>query len=364
MYENAIEVLKILEKNKYEAYIVGGFPRDLYLKRKSSDVDICTNARPKDLTKIFDDTKITNIDYGCVIVKHKGTTFAITTFRSDNKYKNFRTPESINYVDNLLEDLNRRDFIINTMCIDASGNTIDLLDAKKDLDKKIIRTVGNSDAKISEDALRILRAIRFATTLNFSIDEELKKAIIKYKDNLKTLSYTRKKEELERIFSNSNSKYGINLIKSLGLEEALDINLNIKITQSSLPIWAQINNMKYPFTKQEKQTINKINEIIHLNILDPKIIYNSGLYIVSLVAEIKEIPKKEILKIYNEMEIHDKTEIKIEPLEICEYLGITPGYALKQIIEEIENNILEKKLLNEKENIKKYLNKYKKCYNN
>ena len=72
----------------------------------------------------------------------------------------------------------------------------------------------------------------------------------------------------------------------------------------------------------------------------------------------------EILKIYNEMEIHDKTEIQIEPLEICEYLGITPGCALKQIIEEIENNILEKKLLNEKENIKKYLNKYKKCYNN
>ena len=134
MYENAIEVLKILEKNKYKAYIVGGFPRDLYLKRKSSDVDICTNARPKDLTKIFADTKITNIDYGCVIVKHKGTTFAITTFRSDNKYKNFRTPESINYVDNLLEDLNRRDFIINTMCIDLKGNTIDLLDAKKDLD--------------------------------------------------------------------------------------------------------------------------------------------------------------------------------------------------------------------------------------
>ena len=172
MYENAIEVLKILEKNKYKAYIVGGFPRDLYLKRKSSDVDICTNARPKDLTEIFDDTKITNIDYGCVIVKHKGTTFAITTFRSDNKYKNFRTPESINYVDNLLEDLNRRDFIINTMCIDANGNTIDLLDAKKDLDKKIIRTVGNSASKISEDALRILRAIRFATTLNFSLDEE------------------------------------------------------------------------------------------------------------------------------------------------------------------------------------------------
>ena len=133
MYENAIEVLNILKENNYEAYIVGGFPRDLYLNKKSSDVDICTNARPKDLTEIFDDTKITNIDYGCVIIKYKNTLFSITTFRSDNKYIDSRKPESINYVDELLDDLSRRDFIINTMCIDADKNTIDLLNAKDTL---------------------------------------------------------------------------------------------------------------------------------------------------------------------------------------------------------------------------------------
>lgn len=360
MYENAIEVLKILEKNNYKAYIVGGFPRDLYLKRKSSDVDICTNARPKDLTNIFDDTKITNIEYGCVIVKHKGTLFALTTFRSDNKYKNNRKPESINYVDDLLEDLNRRDFIINTMCIDASENVIDLLDAKKDIDKKLIRTVGQSDKKIEEDSLRILRAIRFATTLNFKLDEELKEAIKKYKNNLKHLSYTRKKEELEKIFSSPNNKYGIKLLKELELEEPLELNLDINITQSSLGIWAQINNFNYPFTRQEKETINQINQTLNDNILDPNILYKKGLYISSLVGEIKNISKKDILEIYNKMQIHDRMEINIEPLEICDYLNIEPSSILNHILKDLEDNIINNKLKNEKEIIKNYLNKYKK----
>ena len=360
MYENAIEVLKRIEKNNYRAYIVGGFPRDLYLDRKSSDVDICTNARPKDLTNIFEDTKITNIEYGCVIVKYKGTLFAITTFRSDNDYKDFRKPESINYVDDLLEDLNRRDFVINTMCIDVNGKQIDMLDAKKDLNQKIIRTVGDSDKKIREDALRILRAIRFATILNFKLDENLKKSIIKYKDNLKKLSYTRKKEELEKIFSSPNNNYGINLLKELKLAESLDINLDIVVTQSSLAIWSQINNEKYPFTKQEKDIIKKVAESLNDNILDQNTLYKKGLYVASLVGEIKQISKKEILKVYNDLPIHDRTEINIEPLEICEYLKIEPGYVLHHILDDIENQIINKKIKNEKEFIKKYLIKYKK----
>lgn len=360
MYENAIEVLKILKQKNFSAYIVGGFVRDKYINKKSSDVDICTSARPKDITEIFDDTKITNIDYGCVIVKHKGTIFAITTFRKDNKYLNNRKPESINYVDDLLEDLSRRDFVINTMCIDSDENVIDLLDAKKDLNKKIIRTVGNSDKKIEEDALRILRAVRFATTLNFKLDEELKKSIIKYKSNLKTLSFTRKKEELEKIFSSPNNKYGIRLLKELQLEEPLELNLDIIITQSSLGIWAQINNFKYPFTKNEKEIIKKINELKNENILDPKIIYQNGLYIISLVGEIKNISKKEILKIYNDMPIHERLEIKIEPLEICKYLEIEPSSVLSHILKELEIKILDKKLKNEVIEIKNYLNKYKK----
>jgi len=360
MLDSALEVLRKIEEKGFKAYIVGGFPRDLYLKRKSADVDICTNARPKDLTSIFNDTKINNIDYGCVIVKHNNTMFAITTFRCDDSYINHRSPQNITYVNDLLEDLKRRDFIINTLCIDANGNQLDLMNAKYDLEHKIIRVVGDTYKKIEEDALRILRAVRFATILNFDLDDELINAIKKYKNNLRHLSYFRKMEELDKIFSSPNNKRGIKILKDLGLAEPLDINLDINVTNSSISIWAQINNLSYPFNKTQKEIITKINEIIDKNILDYNIIYKYGLYIVSLVGEIKGIDKKEILVKYNEMPIHDKEEIDIEAMEICEYLNVEPGYILKYVINEITENIINNKLINENKKIKEYLNKYKK----
>ena len=360
MFDAALEILRKIDNYGFKAYIVGGFPRDLYLKRKSTDVDICTNARPKDLTNIFEDTQINNIDYGCVIVRHKGIMFAITSFRSDEGYINHRSPQNINYVDSLLEDLKRRDFIINTLCIDKNGETHDLLNAKYDLDNKIIRVVGDTNKKIEEDALRILRAVRFATILDFNLDKSLINAIKKYKSNLKHLSYFRKLEELDKIFSNPNNKKGIKLLKELELEEPLGINLNINITSSSIAIWAQINNPNYPFTKTQKETIQKVNEIMNKNILDYNIIYKYGLYIVSLAGEIKGIEKKDILIKYNKMPIHDKTELNIEALEICKYLNIKPGYILKDIINEIIENILNGNLNNKNKEIKKFLNKYKK----
>jgi len=360
MFDSALEVLRKIEEKGFKAYIVGGFPRDLYLKRKSADVDICTNARPKDLTSIFDDTKINNIDYGCVIVKHNNTMFAITTFRSDDVYLNHRSPSNISYVNDLLEDLKRRDFIINTLCIDSSGNIIDLMNAKYDINNKIIRVVGDTYKKIEEDALRILRAVRFATILDFSLDEELVSAIKKYKNNLKQLSYFRKMEELDKIFASPNNKKGIKLLKDLELDKELNINLDINITTSSISIWAQINNLSYPFTKTQKEIITKINELKDKDILDYNVIYKYGLYIVTLAGEIKGIDKKDILVKYNEMQIHDKTELAIEPLEICEYLNIEPGYTLKYIIDELIENIVNNKLSNDKNSIKEYLNKYKK----
>lgn len=360
MFDSALEVLKKIEENGFKAYIVGGYPRDLYLNRKSADVDICTNARPKNLTNIFPDTKISSIDYGCVIVKHNNIMFAVTTFRSDDTYLNHRNPVNIKYVNDLLEDLKRRDFIINTLCIDSNAQTIDLLNAKYDLNNKIIRVVGDTYKKIEEDALRILRALRFATILDFSLDEELVSAIKKYKNNLKQLSYFRKMEELDKIFSSPNNKKGIKLLKELDLEEVLDINLDINITSSSIAIWAQINNLTYPFSKTQREIITKINELKDKNILDYNIIYKYGLYIVTLAGEIRGIDKKDILVKYNEMQIHDKTELALEPLEICEYLNIEPSYTLKYIIDELIDNIINNRLINDKGVIKDYLKKYKK----
>ncbi|HHW69254.1 MAG TPA: hypothetical protein GX747_02825, partial [Tenericutes bacterium] len=180
MYNAAIKLIKIIEDHGFKAYIVGGYPRDLYLNRKSTDIDICTSATPMEVKDIFGDAVLPNVSYGSVTVIYKKIRFEITTFRKDIKYENNRQPIKIKYINNLIDDLKRRDFTINTLCIDINGNTIDLLDGKRDIDNKLIRVVGNTKQKITEDALRILRAIRFATILNFELDKDLKKYIKKY----------------------------------------------------------------------------------------------------------------------------------------------------------------------------------------
>ena len=130
MQETAMSVLKKITDNNFRAYIVGGYPRDIYMNRQSIDVDICTNATPKDLNEIFKGSILPKQEYGGVTVIVNNIRFEITTFRKDIKYLNNRKPIEIEYVDNLLDDLKRRDFTMNTMCIYSNGNLIDLLDVK------------------------------------------------------------------------------------------------------------------------------------------------------------------------------------------------------------------------------------------
>ena len=127
MYNIGLNVLNRIEEYGYKAYIIGGYPRDLYLKRGSTDIDVCTDATPMEIIKIFPDVVTTNFEYGSVTILHENVRIEITTFRSEGKYINNRKPSVIKYVDSLEEDLKRRDFTINTLCIDKDGKQIDLL---------------------------------------------------------------------------------------------------------------------------------------------------------------------------------------------------------------------------------------------
>ncbi len=196
MLEKALELLKIFEEHGYEAYLVGGFVRDFLLNRKSNDVDICTNATPMDIKEIFKDVKLPFEGYGSVHLTYKKVNFEITTYRMDLEYKNGRSPSKIMYTDSLFIDLKRRDFTINTLCMDSKQNIIDLLGSMVDLKHKVIKTVGNADLKLKEDSLRILRAIRFATELKFNISEDLKKSIDNNKQLLSNLSFFRKNPQI------------------------------------------------------------------------------------------------------------------------------------------------------------------------
>ena len=358
MNETALKVLKKINSNGYQAYLVGGYPRDIYIGRNSMDFDICTSATPKQLKEIFGGTMLPTEEYGSVTLIVNNIRFEITTFRKDIKYLNNRKPIEIEYVDKLLDDLKRRDFTMNTMCIDSNGNLIDLLDGKEDINDKVIRTVGNANMKIYEDCLRILRAIRFATTLNFELDEDLKAAIKRHKDLLKSLSYYRKKEELDKIFSSTNSAYGIKLIKELELDEPLELSNLDKLIPTTylIGIWAQLDVLdKYTFNNSEKESIEAIIELMDKDILNYNNLYKYGLYISTIVSEIKGIDKKLINERYNSLYIHNKTEIKIEAKEICELLSRKPGKFLKEIFNDLEYKIVNKLLENDKDKIKHYI---------
>ena len=296
MYNKAIEVLNIFDKHGYLAYIVGGYPRDMLLNIKTNDIDICTNATPKEIVDIFETENVSDYGYGSVKIIYKKYRFDVTTFRKDIKYENNRKPVKIKYIMDLKKDLLRRDFTINTLCIDKDENLLDLLSCKQDIDLRIIKTVGNPRYRIKEDSLRILRAIRFAGTLNFSIDEKTMNYIKKYGYLLKKLSYSRKKDELKKIFSSKNKEKSRELIISLGIDKYLEIDnlADIVLCDDIMGIWSQLKmSSKYPFSKVEKSMISNIKKML-LSDLDSYTVYKYGLYVSTVVGSIKGIDYKKI----------------------------------------------------------------------
>lgn len=358
MYESAIKLLRKINSYGYKAYIIGGFPRDLYLKRNSTDVDICTDATPMELHKIFSEMITASSEYGTVNVLYDNIKFEISTFRKEYNYKDNRHPSKIDYVETLEEDIIRRDFTINTLAIDANENQIDILGAKKDLDDKIIKMVGNPRIKLKEDALRILRAIRFATILNFEIEPKLKYYIKRYGHFLRKISNDIKKNELDIIFSNKNKEYGIKLLIELKLDKHLGLNnlKKIKITPSKIVTWSELNVLdKYNFNTLERESIIKINEVKDKKILDKHILYEYGLYVCTMAAELKGIDKKRLNASFSKLPIRSKLDIKISPMEICKILKKDAGPYLKPLIADLEYQIIDGTIENEKKDIEKYI---------
>ena len=357
MKELGLEILNEIYKHGFIGYIVGGFVRDTLLNILSNDVDITTNAKPKELKEIFPSCEIKSDSYGSVILYYKNYRFDITTMRQEMEYLDNRHPSSIIYVNDLKTDLLRRDFTINALCFDKNGELIDLIDGRKDINKKVIRTIIDSNKSFNDDALRILRAIRFASYLDFKLDDEVSEAIKKNKHLLKKLSSARKKEELDKIFGSNKAREGIALIKKYQLEEELDlINLDkIKDYSDIVGIWAMINSKSYNFTSSEKDLINKINIVYELDNLNNDVLYKYGCYVNVIAGINKGLNKKDILEKYESLPIKRRDEINITAKEICDLLNKKPGPFIGKIYEKLERAIIDNGLENESNKIKEYI---------
>lgn len=204
MPENANKIIKTLEEAGYEAYIVGGCVRDSILGKTPEDWDITTSAKPEEVKALFRRTVDTGIKHGTVTVMFEKEGYEVTTYRIDGEYSDHRRPDKVEFTVNLKEDLMRRDFTINAMAYSHKDGIIDLFDGMRDLENKVIRAVGSPAERFDEDALRILRAIRFAGQLDFSIERDTKQAMIIKAETLSEISAERIRVELDKLLTSDH----------------------------------------------------------------------------------------------------------------------------------------------------------------
>jgi tRNA nucleotidyltransferase (CCA-adding enzyme) len=231
------QVTSTLEKAGFETYLVGGCVRDLLMSqilsgvegdRKPKDWDVTTNAKPEQIMGLFEKTIYEN-NFGTVIVCVPHETFntdvscetmwqiEVTPYRTEAKYSDFRHPDEVKFSNNLTDDLKRRDFTINALALDSNGHLMDMFEGIKDIKDKTIRAVGNPDDRFTEDALRMLRAVRFACQFNFSVSYETMESILKNTNLIKEISFERIRDEFEKIIMSENPASGIVMLQKFGL---------------------------------------------------------------------------------------------------------------------------------------------------
>ena len=208
MPKNVDTAINLLQSAGFEAYAVGGCVRDSLLGKTPNDWDITTSAKPEDMKSVFADFHCidTGIKHGTVTVVIDGEPLEITTFRLDGEYEDNRHPKSVTFTSNLGADLGRRDFTVNAMAYSKMTGTVDLFDGQNDLKNKIIRCVGDPDRRFNEDALRILRALRFASALDFEIEEKTAQSLLKNRALLGNISEERIAKELLKLVCGKGAK--------------------------------------------------------------------------------------------------------------------------------------------------------------
>ncbi len=342
-------ILKTLEKNGFEAYLVGGAVRDLLLGRKTNDYDIATNALPTDLVRLLK-VPLKKVEYGSYNIFQKGINIDITTYRIEHNYTN-RHPQ-ISYTQNLIEDAKRRDFTMNAIYMNKNGQKIDLYDGLKHLKAKKIVCIGNPFEKLVEDPLRILRAIRFGAILHMSFDEKLQEAIYAKKEEILKLSKERIKKELDAIFLAN----GFSLLKKYEIDKILNINIDSVVYVSDLAgLWAMVKTTtEYPLEKEVKNNIKIISNILKCGKITMYDIYEHGLYLSYVCADILKINRKQIDSLYRKMPLKSPKDLKING-KIVEVITKCEKKEIKNILKEIEHLVLENKLPNNQKKIIKYL---------
>lgn len=220
-WKAALRIIEKIEKEGFEAFIVGGAVRDYILNKKGNDVDVATNALPEQIKQLFSTTVDVGIDHGTILVLDEGEPIEVTTYRTESTYTDYRRPDHVEFVTNLEEDLKRRDFTMNAIAISKDGEFIDLFGGKEDINNGIIRAVGDPNTRFREDALRMLRAVRFSAQLGFTIEKKTMQAIQQDSDLIEFIAKERIHAEFNKIWVSDNVYIGLQSLCESNLADYL-----------------------------------------------------------------------------------------------------------------------------------------------
>ena len=370
-FKDAIDILKTFNKNGYEAYFVGGCVRDYLLGEEFSDIDITTNALPEEVKKIFRKSIDTGIQHGTVTILVNGEGYEVTTFRTEDEYTNHRAPEKVEFVNNLREDLDRRDFTINAMALDSNGVLFDYHNGEKDLSSGVIRTVNNPNERFYEDALRMLRAFRFSSKLGFEIEYDTLEAIKKNAELIKFVSIERIVNEFKKLLSGKGNLRSLELLLDSKLNNYIPFLEEIKIIQDfskysfcqSLYILSKINNISFDILKTLKlsnkevkliKEFDKINVDFMSEIPLELILYKHNFEDVVFVAEYFSYNNRHNIE-NCKLTINLFDDVDITSQEIISVIGEKPGPWIKSVVSELEHEILLNRLNNNRKDILDFL---------
>lgn len=214
---DVLYIINKIESAGHEVFVVGGAIRDILIGKYPNDYDLTTSAKPTEIIELFEKSILTGVKHGTVTIPINGSNYDITTYRVESEYINKRAPEKVSFTKDIYEDLLRRDFTINSIAYNPKKGLVDPFNGLEDLNKRTIKTVGNPDERFDEDALRMLRAIRFATTLNYNLDPATSLSIVKNTESLKYISKERIRNEINTILLSDYPKRGLKMISNLGL---------------------------------------------------------------------------------------------------------------------------------------------------
>lgn len=389
IFLKAVPILEKIEAAGFEAYFVGGSVRDHLLGKEINDVDIASSATPNEIKSIFEKTVDIGIEHGTVLVVQTGVGYEITTFRMESGYSDFRRPDTVQFIRSLEEDLKRRDFTMNAIAMDKNGSLIDPFNGKQDIYEKRIVTVGNPDERFQEDALRMMRALRFVSQLSFDLDLQTFDSLKKNGYRLKNIATERTYAEFEKLLKGKNKQKAFELLTESGLYkylpgfdklgEALAVfkAMELEILDDPVELWAMLMKVCHienieAFLRRWKMPVKQIREIGRLRFHidnntdfteDKKALFNAGLDEADKASRIMAVLQnddvlgraKRVKDAFNRLPIRSMKELEVNGNDLVTWFDKRPGPWVKKELQFIVEAVIKGEVLNRKEKIKEWL---------